>query len=183
MTVEMQKWLVEVMLDWPMKMIGNIKIGMSHMDSIWYGERWVTGWKILLSLITGRNGKAKGITIDHEPLKEKKQVENRGGFVVKLPGNVPRVDGQLAMTRAFGDKKVKKHITAKPDVIIKKIDKDINFLILASDGLWKVMSNQEACDCICNITNAQEASEQLIKEALLRESRDDISCIVVMFDG
>ena len=53
-------------------------------------------------------------------------------------GNVPRVDGQLAMTRAFGDKKVKKHITAKPDVIIKKIDKDINFLILASDGLWKV---------------------------------------------
>lgn len=34
-----------------------------------------------------RNGKAKGITIDHEPLKEKKQVENRGGFVVKLPGN------------------------------------------------------------------------------------------------
>ncbi|XP_017253500.1 probable protein phosphatase 2C 28 [Daucus carota subsp. sativus] len=130
-----------------------------------------------------RNGKAKGITIDHEPLKEKKQVENRGGFVVKLPGNVPRVDGQLAMTRAFGDKKVKKHITAKPDVIIKKIDKDINFLILASDGLWKVMSNQEACDCICNITNAQEASEQLIKEALLRESRDDISCIVVMFDG
>ena len=52
-----------------------------------------------------------------------------------------------------------------------------------SSSCTQVMSNQEACDCICNITNAQEASEQLIKEALLRESRDDISCIVVMFDG
>lgn len=47
----------------------------------------------------------------------------------------------------------------------------------------QVMSNQEACDCIYNITDAQEASEELIKEALLRESRDDISCIIVMFNG
>lgn len=34
-----------------------------------------------------RNGKAKGITIDHEPLKEKEQVESRGGCVIKLPGD------------------------------------------------------------------------------------------------
>lgn len=46
----------------------------------------------------------------------------------------------------------------------------------------QVMSNQEACDCIYNITDAQEASEELIKEALRRGSRDDISCIVVMFN-
>ncbi|XP_074332776.1 putative protein phosphatase 2C 58 isoform X1 [Apium graveolens] len=89
-----------------------------------------------------RNGKAKGITIDHEPLKEKKQVEKRGGWVIKLPGNIPRVDGQLAMTRAFGDKKLKEHITAKPDVIFKKIDKEVDFLILASDGLWKILGFQ-----------------------------------------
>lgn len=54
-------------------------------------------------------------------------------------GNIPRVDGQLAMTRAFGDGKVKEHITVKPDVIIKTIDKDVRFIILASDGLWKVI--------------------------------------------
>lgn len=53
-------------------------------------------------------------------------------------GNVPRVDGQLAMTRAFGDGKLKAHITAKPDVVIKTIRKDVTFIILASDGLWKV---------------------------------------------
>lgn len=53
-------------------------------------------------------------------------------------GNVPRVDGQLAMTRAFGDGKLKEHITSEPDVMIETIDDDIQFIILASDGLWKV---------------------------------------------
>jgi len=48
------------------------------------------------------------------------------------------VDGQLEMTRAFGDGKLKEHITAEPDVTIRKIDEDTEFIILASDGLWKV---------------------------------------------
>lgn len=48
------------------------------------------------------------------------------------------MDGQLAMTRAFGDGKLKEHITAEPDVTIQKIDEDTEFIILASDGLWKV---------------------------------------------
>lgn len=46
----------------------------------------------------------------------------------------------------------------------------------------QVMSNQEACDCIKEMAmDAQKASEELIKEALSRESYDDISCIVVTF--
>ena len=53
-------------------------------------------------------------------------------------GNVPRVDGQLSMTRAFGDAKLKEHITAEPDVMIQKIDEDTEFIILASNGLCKV---------------------------------------------
>lgn len=55
-----------------------------------------------------------------------------------LLGNVARVDGELAMTRAFGDGKLKEHITAEPDVMINKIDDDTEFIVLASDGLWKV---------------------------------------------
>lgn len=35
-----------------------------------------------------RNGIAEALTIDHEPLKEKRQVESRGGFVVKRPGDL-----------------------------------------------------------------------------------------------
>ncbi|GER26062.1 protein phosphatase 2C family protein [Striga asiatica] len=98
-------------------------------------------------------------------------------------GNVPRVDGQLAMTRAFGDEKVMKHITVEPDVTIEKIDEDIEYVILASDGLWKVkvMSSEEAVGCIQGLKDEQESAEKLIEEALSRESKDYISCVVVMF--
>ncbi|EEF39210.1 protein phosphatase 2c, putative [Ricinus communis] len=85
-----------------------------------------------------RNGVAKQLSVDHEPQKEKELVESRGGFVSKKPGSVPRVDGQLAMTRAFGDGRLKDHITSEPNLIAKIIDKGVEFLILASDGLWKV---------------------------------------------
>ncbi|XP_050225777.2 probable protein phosphatase 2C 28 [Mercurialis annua] len=128
-----------------------------------------------------RNGTARQLSVDHEPQKEKEVVESRGGFVSERPGNVPRVDGQLAMTRAFGDGKLKEHISSEPDVITKAIDEDSEFLILASDGLWKVMSNEEAYDCIRELEDSQEAAEKLIAEALARGSMDDISCIVVTF--
>ncbi|KAJ9140884.1 hypothetical protein P3X46_031476 [Hevea brasiliensis] len=128
-----------------------------------------------------RNGVAKPLSVDHEPEKAKELVESKGGFVSKIPGNVPRVDGQLATTRAFGDGKLKEHITSEPDLTSKMIDEDDEFLVLASDGLWKVMSNQEAYDCIEDIQDAQEASEKLIAEALAAGSEDDVSCIVVIF--
>ena len=53
-------------------------------------------------------------------------------------GDVPRVDGQLAVARAFGDKSLKKHLSSEPDVTVEMIDDDSEFIILASDGLWKV---------------------------------------------
>lgn len=53
-------------------------------------------------------------------------------------GDVPRVDGQLAVSRAFGDKSLKKHLSSEPYVTEEIIDDDAEFVILASDGLWKV---------------------------------------------
>jgi len=42
------------------------------------------------------------------------------------------------MTRAFGDGKLKGHITSEPDVMVENLGADAKFFILASDGLWKV---------------------------------------------
>ncbi|MED6120417.1 hypothetical protein PIB30_020769 [Stylosanthes scabra] len=132
--------------------------------------------------ISCKNGIAKPITVDHEPEKEKDLVESRGGCVFTRPGDIPRVDGQLAMTRAFGDGKLKEHITSEPDVMIRKIDDDTDFIILASDGLWKVMTNQDACDCIKDdVDDAKKAAKKLVEEAKSLGSYDDISCIVVTF--
>ncbi|MFS7992483.1 putative protein-serine/threonine phosphatase [Helianthus anomalus] len=128
-----------------------------------------------------KKGVAKQLSIDHEPSKERKLIENRGGFVSTFPGDVPRVDGRLAVARAFGDKSLKEHLSSEPDVFMEMIDDDTEFIILASDGIWKVMSNQEAVDCIKNVKDARAAAKQLNEEALARKSTDDISCIVVRF--
>ncbi|XP_060188421.1 probable protein phosphatase 2C 58 [Lycium barbarum] len=131
--------------------------------------------------VISKKGVAKQLSIDHEPNREREIIESKGGFVSNIPGDVPRVDGQLAVARAFGDKSLKRHLSSDPDVAIELIDNDVDLIILASDGLWKVMSNQEAVDCIKNMKDAKAAAKHLSEVAISRKSKDDISCIVVKF--
>ncbi|KAK7811965.1 putative protein phosphatase 2c 9 [Quercus suber] len=100
-----------------------------------------------------------------------------------LSGDVPRVNGQLAVSRAFGDKSLKSHLRSDPDIQETLVDANTELLILASDGLWKVMPNQEAVDIARRIKDPQKAAKQLTAEALKRDSKDDISCVVVRFKG
>ena len=81
-----------------------------------------------------------------------------------LPGDVPRVDGQLAVSRAFGDKSLKIHMRADPDIMIEDIDETTEFLVLASDGLWKVKN-------IVNVINPFRK----INENILRH----LYCVVI----
>jgi protein phosphatase 1L len=131
--------------------------------------------------VISKNGKAEQLSVDHEPNMEKKIIEEKGGFVSNLPGDVPRVDGQLAVARAFGDRSLKKHLSSEPHVVEEVINERSDFLILASDGLWKVMTNQEAVDEIKDFKDAQAAAKHLTEQALNRRSKDDISCVVVKF--
>ncbi|KAA8536461.1 hypothetical protein F0562_028939 [Nyssa sinensis] len=133
--------------------------------------------------VLSRGGQAIQLSIDHEPNTERGSIEDRGGFVSNMPGDVARVNGQLAVSRAFGDKNLKSHLRCDPDVTNADIDGDIDLLILASDGLWKVMSNQEAVDIAKKIKDPQKAAKELAAEALNRESKDDFSCIVIRFKG
>lgn len=129
-----------------------------------------------------KNGKATQLSIDHEPDRERKDIEERGGFVSRFPGDVSRVDGRLAVARAFGDKSIKEHLSSDPDIATEMIDDDTEFAILASDGIWHVMDNQEAVDCVkTNNKDARSAAKHLIELALSRNSTDDISVIVVKF--
>ncbi|XBJ00953.1 hypothetical protein VPH35_020714 [Triticum aestivum] len=131
--------------------------------------------------VISKNGKAEQLSVDHEPSMEREIIEEKGGFVSNLPGDVPRVDGQLAVARAFGDRSLKKHLSSEPHVAEEVIDESSDFLILASDGLWKVMTNQEAVDEIKDIRDAQAAAKHLTEQAVNRKSKDDISCVVVNF--
>ncbi|RZR85210.1 hypothetical protein BHM03_00012159, partial [Ensete ventricosum] len=131
--------------------------------------------------VIAKNGVAIQLSVDHEPSTERRLIEEKGGFVSNIP-DVPRVDGQLAVARAFGDRSLKAHLSSEPDVADDVIDDDTESLILASDGLWKVMSNQEAVDLIKDMKDPQAAAKHLTEEAVARKSKDDISCIVVKFN-
>lgn len=51
------------------------------------------------------------------------------------------MDGQLAVARAFGDKSLKIHLSSEPDITKQAIDDQTEFIVFASDGIWKVKSN------------------------------------------
>lgn len=128
-----------------------------------------------------RAGHAIQLSVDHEPKSEKSSIEKKGGFVSTLPGDVPRVDGQLAVARAFGDRNLKAHLRSDPDIVDMDVDQTDEFLILASDGLWKVMENQDAVKLIRKVKDPEAAAKMLTEAALTRKSKDDISCVVVRF--
>ena len=41
-------------------------------------------------------------------------------------------------------------ITAEPDVRERQLGPHDEYLVLATDGLWDVMTSQEACDIVCH---------------------------------
>ncbi|TYG86188.1 hypothetical protein ES288_A13G114400v1 [Gossypium darwinii] len=115
-------------------------------------------------VVLSRGSQAIQMTTDHEPIIEQGNIEN-------------------IVSRAFDDKSLKSHLRSDPDIQWTNIDNNTDILILASDGLWKVMSNQETIDIAKKFKDPQKASKQLIAEAVKRDSKDDISCVVVIFEG
>ena len=59
------------------------------------------------------------------------------------------------------------------------VNEDDQWLILASDGIWDVISERDLKDICGNIKSAEEYSKVLCKIAVFRGSKDNISCIVI----
>lgn len=132
--------------------------------------------------VLSRDSTVVDLSVDHEPQKpkERQMVESKGGKVSQeFAGDVYRVDRRLAMSRAFGDYNLKAHITVEPDIWEGELTADDEFFIIASDGLWHVMSSQEAVNIASQESNAKAAAKALIEAAVDRDSHDDVSVLVV----
>ncbi|RMX40314.1 hypothetical protein pdam_00008697 [Pocillopora damicornis] len=101
---------------------------------------------------------------------ETRRIIAAGGWV-----EFNRVNGNLALSRALGDFCFKRNdkkspeeqiVTALPDVIQKEITPDHEFIVLACDGIWDVLSNQEVIDFV-RIRIAQKMEPEQICEELL----------------
>lgn len=133
--------------------------------------------------VLAKNGIAVQLSVDHDPGSptERASVERRGGMVTQIPGDHWRVDGLVSVARAFGDKSLKEHMTARPDLADLVVDLSCEFLILGSNGLWTVFTNQEVVDIVHKTKDPMNAAQELVCEARNRYSEDDISCAVIQF--
>ncbi|XP_058740545.1 probable protein phosphatase 2C 34 [Vicia villosa] len=95
----------------------------------------------------------------------------------------------LAMSRAFGDYCLKEYgLISVPEVTQRNISSKDQFVILASDGVWDVISNQEAVDIVSSTEDKAKSAKCLVQcavHAWKRKRRgiaiDDISAICLFF--
>lgn len=142
------------------------------------------------------------LTSDHvaSDLGEKALIERNGGLVLPVNG-IDRVEGKLVVTRSIGDFDLSS-ISQKPDVLSSRRDEIMDmcgnpphdslcFVILASDGLWDVLTNIEAVEMVVEVLaqtpwrengGLQEAAERLTQEAFVRGSTDNIGVCVVAIE-
>lgn len=104
--------------------------------------------------ILSRAGESVAMSRDHKPqdADEMARIYKAGGYV-----DAGRVNSNLNLSRALGDLEYKKSnsipaeqqiITANPEIkILDLVDQD-EFLLLACDGVWDVMTNQQAIDFV-----------------------------------
>eukprot|EP00756_Hemistasia_phaeocysticola_P030375 Hpha_TRINITY_DN16283_c7_g1::TRINITY_DN16283_c7_g1_i1::g.16355::m.16355/K07359/CAMKK2; calcium/calmodulin-dependent protein kinase kinase 2 len=78
---------------------------------------------------------------------ERQAVESRGGSVIHYGGSW-RVNGMLLVTRTIGDFPCRDVVTAEPSITTRTVGSEDEFLVIASDGLWDVMTPEEVCDAV-----------------------------------
>lgn len=131
-------------------------------------------------------GLAEALTSDHRPsrMDERERIESMGGYVDCRHG-VWRIQGSLAVSRGIGDRHLKQWVIAEPETKILRIRPEFEFLILASDGLWDKVTNQEAVDVVRPLCigvgkpDSSSACKKLVDLSVSRGSTDDISVMVI----
>ena len=121
----------------------------------------------------------KQISTDHKCTfeEEKNRVESMGGSIKKN-----RVMGQLILTRTLGDLYVKKYgVINTPDISVNEIDDRIKYVILASDGIWDVIDLDTIVGMGQASKNVGEFCEDIVKLAINKNTKDNVSCIVISF--
>ncbi|CAN8302090.1 unnamed protein product [Cochlearia groenlandica] len=131
--------------------------------------------------IVSKAGKAIALSDDHKPNRsdERKRIESAGGVI--MWAGTWRVGGVLAMSRAFGNRMLKQFVVAEPEIQDIEIDHEAELLVLASDGLWDVVPNEDAVSLAQNEEEPEAAARKLTDTAFTRGSADNITCIVVKF--
>lgn len=133
-----------------------------------------------------KRGVAVDMSQDHRPsyLPERKRVEELGGYI-----DDGYLNGYLSVTRALGDWDLKfplgsaSPLIAEPDVQLVALTEEDEFLIIGCDGIWDVMSSQDAVSLVRRglrrHDDPQQCARELVKEALRLHTSDNLTVIVI----
>ncbi|GLJ32033.1 hypothetical protein SUGI_0645140 [Cryptomeria japonica] len=144
--------------------------------------------------VLSRKGQAYNLSRDHKPdlENEKERILQAGGFI-----HAGRVNGSLNLARAIGDMELKQNknlppekqiLTACPDINVVELCEDDEFVVLACDGIWDVMSSQQTVDFIHehikSENNLSAVCEKVLDRCLapttsLGEGCDNMTIIIV----
>ncbi|ORX82448.1 protein serine/threonine phosphatase 2C [Basidiobolus meristosporus CBS 931.73] len=138
-------------------------------------------------LCNTRNGKADTLTTDHHPSikKEFDRIRKYGGFFTRDSFGEEMTVGQFANTRAFGDPIGKRYgVIAEPDIIVRKVaGEEVAFMVLVTDGVTSVMTDQEIVDSVKTCPDPTTAAMRIVSYAEQFGSADNITAMVVRLPG
>lgn len=136
-------------------------------------------------IILYRNKKPQRLSYDHKAtdVNEVNRIREKGGLIMKN-----RVNGVLAVTRSLGDSYMKDLVIGNPFTTCTEITKDDDFLILACDGVWDVISDLYACRFVSNFFKSdpnidpQIVAKKLCQLAMDKLTTDNVTVMIVKFD-
>ncbi|KAL0786099.1 hypothetical protein Bca101_002345 [Brassica carinata] len=113
-------------------------------------------------------------------IEERNRVIGEGGRIEWLVDTWRVAPAGLQVTRSIGDDDLKPAVTAEPEISETILSPDDEFLVMASDGLWDVMNDEEVIGIIRDtVKEPSMCSKRLATEAAARGSGDNITVIVV----
>ena len=160
--------------------------------------------RCIIGKFDGKNWKSKSLSTDHKPEleKEKERIIKNGGIINQIKDKKGEFIGPLrvwvkekdfpglAISRSFGDDIAHQiGVNCEPEIIEYNLNEEDKFIILASDGIWQFISNQECVNIVKDYyikENYKGALKHLYKESCKRwldeeDSIDDITLIIIFF--
>jgi serine/threonine protein phosphatase PrpC len=109
--------------------------------------------------------------------KEKERILKEGGIIKNQ-----KLNGILSITRAIGDFDLKKNgLICIPHLNKREICYNDKFVIVASDGIWDVITNEMLLNIVNTCKTCEEIAKKIVNLSVNLESTDNISCIVIGF--
>jgi len=147
--------------------------------------------------VMGKGGAAMEMSYDHKPSNEVEM--NR---IIKANGFVEdnRVNGMLGLSRAIGDYEYKNSknlkmdeqlVIATPDIKVEKITDEVDFLVVACDGIWECWSSSKVVEFVYAKLKEHKALSEILDnlfEAIVSPDTsqsiygcDNMTAIIVQF--